>query len=280
MKVTSIQFISSTPDSTDTIEFSFRDPRRLQPYNVRAMVGLDADEIVPKFYLGSNNSKFYEMSLPKKEIVVRIELNPNPATGESYSDLRDALYKKIAAWRSGTVMFVFKNGNTNVAFIQGHVTKFEAAHFSETPEVQITVLCRYPYLLAYDRTNLDVSGLNEASTVIIDNESTAPHGMAFKLNVLATRSQFKIFEPTNLDWSLTAVPFGGFLAGDEIYLSSEAENKYFYMVRAGITYPLASVISAGSVFPMIFPGENTYAIENPTSFSWAEISYYRTYWGV
>lgn len=280
MKVTSVLLISEYSDTEESIEFSFRDSRRLQPYNVKAIVGLDADEIIPKFYLGSNNSKFYSLALAKREVVVRVELNPSFDDGETHSDLRDALYKKIASWRTGLIGLAFKNGADIVAFVQGHVVKFEASHMTQNPEVQITISCKEPLLRAPERTIVDVSAFNEALIVLTDDESTAPHGMQFQVDVLATRSQFKLTDPTNLSWSLTVVPFGGFLNGDSIFFSSELDNKYFYMTRASVVYHLASVISPGSVWPVMFPGDNSFALENPTSFNWAAISYYHTYWGV
>jgi hypothetical protein len=52
MKITNIDLLSS--DDTLVANFSFRDPGTINPYIVKEIVGLDADEIVPKFYGVSN----------------------------------------------------------------------------------------------------------------------------------------------------------------------------------------------------------------------------------
>ncbi len=90
-------------NSSDVCVLSFRDPTHANPYNVKEIIGLDADEIVPRFYGGSGNSKFYNLLLEKREIVIRVELNPKFGEFETFSDLRDKLYRLIASSRTGII---------------------------------------------------------------------------------------------------------------------------------------------------------------------------------
>jgi hypothetical protein len=279
MKLTSVEL--HPKNSSEVAVLSFRDPRRANPYNVKAITGLDADEIVPRYYGGSLGSeKFHNLSLKKRTIVVRIGLNPSFANGKSFSDLRDAIYKVIHSSRTGTLGLQFKNGANVIAAISGFVTKLEAPLFNKEPEVQITVQCDEPMLKAPARINVDVTGLSTANAVITDDISTAPHGFLFTANVLANTASMTIVDPDDLTWALEVIPPGGFLLGDVIHFSSELNNKYLYLVRGGSTYYLADVIVPSSVWPIFFPGENKLQISPSIKFAWASIEHYPTYWGV
>ena len=80
MRVTGIEFIS---DDVEIMTVSLRMPQYDDKYLAKAIVGLDAAEILPKFYgFGlANKERFYEYNLPPREIVVRVCLlytSPSP----------------------------------------------------------------------------------------------------------------------------------------------------------------------------------------------------------
>lgn len=280
MKVTSLELQWGLNQSKPPVVLSFRDPKRLSPYNVKGITGLDADEIIPQFYLGGFTEKFYQLSMMKREIVVLLQLNPNFNNGESYSDLRDNLYKMISAHRTGIVKLVFKEGSTEKAYLTAHIIKFEAPQFNKVHEVQITLRCVSPWLYGMNEVVVSGAGLSEAAANIPDNESTAPHGFRWQINVLATRSTFIMNDPTDESWIFQFSPQYGLLNGDQLLFSSEPDNKYVRLVRAGVTYGMADVIHFGSTFPILFPGDNNFAIDSPSSFNWIGAWYTHAYWGI
>lgn len=280
MRVTSVEIHPA--NSANAIELSFRDPRRLNPYNVKAIVGLDADEITQHYYggSGSENAAYYELSLKKREIVVRIELNPSFLGGESYSDLRDNLYRLISSSRTGMVQLQFKDGDDVVASISGFVSKFESPHFAKTQEVQITIGCENPLLRSPDPIITDVSGLDPALTTVTDSLSTAPHGFTLGLNVLANIMHVIISDPGDSNWMFDVFLTPYFIPGDVIHLSSEYNNKAAYLDRSGTIIQLGNNIMPTSVWPILFPGDNNFELAEPASLEWDYINYYPTYWGV
>lgn len=277
MRLTSVEIHPA--NSSNFAVLSFQDFRRQNPYNVKTIIGLDADEITSRYY-GGSASKFYNLSLLKRDIVIRIELNPRFALNESYSDLRDSMYKMIASSRSGILDIHFKNGVNTIAKLSGFVKKFEAPHFTQTPELQLTIECKDPLLKAPTRTTVDVTGLDPALTTIQDNLSTAPHGFMFEVSFLGALATFSIADPNDASWVFEVSPAGGFLIGDILHFSSEQGEKFIYIERGLDTIYLADVITSGSVWPILFPGDNVFAIENPASVQWDAISYCATYWGV
>ena len=264
---------------------SFRDPAARNPYLARAIIGLDADEIVSRFYAVSSQSKqkYYNLTLEQRDIVIRIQLNPQFST-QSYSELRDNLYKMIASSRTGLIELRFNNKTGSVAHVYGYIKKFEAGHFNEQPEVQITMECDDPILRGVDRVEPITVPTRLSSATITDDLSTAPHGFIFDVTFDQPSPSFIIEESATPEWAFTVTPgvIGsgtGFLAFDHLFYSSESGNKYLYMVRGGNTIQLVDKILHGSVWPILFPGDNFFDSADE-EFTWNHVSYFPAYWGI
>jgi len=290
MRLTSIELHPAA--STSVCEFSFRDPGAENPYNIKKITGLDADEIQP-IYLGQLQSaagvKFYDMDLRKRDIVFRISLNPRVSENETYSSLRDDVYRTIASSRTGVIEVQFKNGDDVVAVTSGSVTKIETEHFDADPEVVITISCRNTTLISPTPTVVDVSSADSYEFTVVDDVSTAPHGFEFGIKLLTNASEMTLEESVGTEVvSYVLRPVDPFLAGDVINISSIRGNRYVYIYRGGVTIPIAESVMHGSVWPILFPGETTFALKNPpvnpnspfSPFEWDSLVHYRTYWGV
>jgi hypothetical protein len=281
MKITSIEIHPA--GSSDICVMSFRDPRRLNPYNVKGISGLDADEIVSKFYgaSGDSSQRYYNLTVPKRDIGILVELNPIFEDNESYSELRDGLYKMIASSRTGLVQIIFKDGLTSVAGLSGYIKKMEAGVFTKNPEVSMTIECSDPMLKALERVELDVEDFGPPSVNIPDTLSTAPHGFTFELEFTAPVAAFGMSDLTPIEWAFAVAPNGGFLTGDVLHFSSEYNNKYLYIMRALTQIHIADKIAAGSNWPVLFPGDNEFQVYIlGDDYTWLSIAHYPTYWGV
>lgn len=276
MKLTSIDLYSN---DNQVAALSFKDPMSKNPYIAQQVTGLDADEIVPKFY-GTNlagTTNYTELAINKREVVLLVALNPKFSQGKSYSDLRDDLYRGIAASRDGTVQIRLKNGTHTVGALTGFVTKFETGLFSKTPQAQITIRCDAGMIRALDEVHLDVEYIS-TDTTIPDALSTAPHGMKFSLSFDAPSASFVVRDATAPDWSFTVTY--SFLAGDVLYFSSAYDGRYVYIDRSGTDIYLVDKISVGSSWPMMFPGANDLQFIADGAITFLTYSYYPTYWGV
>jgi len=278
MKVTSIELHPT--GSSEHCVLSFRNPQLNYSYNVKSIVGLDADEIVARYYgSGSDGTtKMYELSLEKRDLVFQIGLNPAFENYESYSGLRDAIYRMISASRTGKLEVQFKNGNSKVASLEGFVKKFESPHFERTQEIKLTVECDDPILKSDP-----VSGVIEDVDIdlinIQDDVSTAPHGMTFDVTIDAVMDSFLIKDPTDI-WSFEVAPVGGFLVGDQLTLSSQKSDRYVTLTRASVTTHIADKIVTGSHWPIIFPGSNKFHILDYDDITPGDVVYRHSYWGV
>lgn len=281
MKITGVELAAG---DTSAFTFQLTNVPQSDKYFVRAVVGLDADEIIHKFHTfgASSKKKFFNFTLPDRTVILRIGLNPNYSVNETFSDIRDDLYRAISANRSGMVDLYLLSAGGIAAVISGFFTKFEVPHTSETPEVQITIYCDNPILRAINPMVLDDTTLASSNPVnISDNLSTAPHGLVMEVAFTATTSQFTVQDvETDPEWVFEVTPSGGFLSGDILYLSSEYGNKKLYMDRSSTITPLMDRITPNSIWPIIFPKSNGFHFPEIANFDWVNVTHYPAYWGV
>src|SRR5690349_21020947 len=181
-------------------------------YLIKAMSGIDADQLIPRFYAFGESSGFgmFDVGMPARDIVIRIVLNPSIVLDESFSELRDILYRSIASSRNPMLRLEFSNGGSKISDISGFMTKFEAGLFSQVPEVQLTIHCDDPFFRGVVSTTYEPDEL-AASFVIPDSLSTAPHGFAMQVEFNASLDSFAIQDSTpSPEWVFTVTPPGGF----------------------------------------------------------------------
>lgn len=260
------------------MSFNVAGPDNLNSYVLKGITGLDAEEITPLFYGQGEetNTKFYDMVLQPREIGILIGLNPNYRLNLTAGDLRGDLYKAIASSRSGLIQLRFMDNEVAVATISGFIIKLEGPVSTKEPQVQLTIRCDNPIFTSLDVMNQIVTGLSETAPLLIDPISTAPHGFKFKLTFTGSVNPFIIQDP-NDDW-VFQINYA-FLSGDELYFSSVNGDKYIYRIRSAVTLHLMDVIETGSVWPILFPGENQFEI-NTSSFDWNEVYWNDTHWGI
>lgn len=286
MKLSSIELHPA--NSSDACVMSFKDPSGLNPYNVKEILGLDAEEILNERYMGFNDIQLSEVYLLRREPVILVQLNPNFRLGQTYSSLRDALYRMIWTSRRELVQLLFKDGVDSIAAVNGVISKFETTQFSDTQTVKITIKCEEPLLKAVANVSALIPASNPLNLSVNDTKSTAPHGFAFQLEILKDTPSLLVGSPgvgTNYGMLINPSLLGGFQVGDVLHGSSEHGNKYLYVVRGGIQISLLDAVEFNSSWPVIFPGANTLFAKNPNDLlkivaKWVSITYYPTYWGV
>jgi len=289
MKVTNVDLYCSC--SEHVLNLSYRDPASTNKYNVKSIYGLDADEIISSYYASGSisNDPFYTMASPKRDIVVRLVLNPDYQAGETVSDLRDRLYRAISSNRTGVVELRFKDGAVEQASVKGFVSKFEAAHFSEVPELQMTITCQDPMLRAPLDEIISGESLNQVSPWFQDLVSTAPHGATFIFKVVAVANsiEFTQFTESGIDpdWSFKILPpitatETTFINDDLVYISSINKQRSVSLIRGVNKIQLADKIQPFSVWPAIFPGNNQFTIIESTKYKLHEINHRHSFWGV
>lgn len=281
MRLTALSLFS---DLEEAMRFDLRSVGANSKYIVRSMVGIDAEELTPRFSGFSKDGKkrFYDFKLKPREIVMRIVLNPKFRVNEGYSDLRDNIYKAISATRTGEVKLQFHSGAATIAETYGHIIRMVVAHFEQTPELHITVKCNDPMLRGINPVHMVDADIPTVNPIVIaDNSSTAPHGFHIVLTFTATTAAFTLQdEATDPEWDFKITPASSFLSGDVLHISSEFNNKQVYMIRSAVTTHLMDKVDPTSAWPLIFPGFNQFHFVNMANIDLDEITYTPAYWGV
>jgi hypothetical protein len=218
-----------------------------------------------------------------KELVLKVGLNPG--LGQSYSTLRDDLYKFI----SRTVYVKLMNDSMVIAQIIGHIKHFDAVHFSNQPEIEMTIECQDGEFSAPSSIDIPLTTLNTLTPIINYEDGTAPTGLdlQFTYTAVGVGTGFTIFNHSRV-WYIGAdqvfnefkltYPFN---TGDIITISTQPKKKRITLLRGATTYDLAGYINGGAVWPRLYPGVNSFEWSFASTWMhWDKASYIPKYWGV
>ena len=283
MNITSVGLYSG---ENEIANFDFQDPNSDNPYLARSILGLDAPDIISKFYGFSttNRDRLYDFSMDPKEVVIRVVLRPQKAIGETYSSLRDRLYRAISSYRGGEIDIRFNTGVAWFAYLRGIISKFEAPLFSKSPEVQLTINCEDPIIRGFNASHLtqDSSPSGLEPFVVVDALSTAPHGFQIEVTLTDDMSSFAIVDRLAIgpaaDWEFRLVyPFE---TGDIINVNSQTGERAVTVKRGTDITPIADRIAPDSVWPILFPGTNYLTFSSPSDMTLEYVEFTPEFWGV
>lgn len=278
MRITDIELYSSR--SVNAISCSLREAPPEDKYYVKDITGLDAEELIPKYYAAGlvTKPKYYDFGMKPRLIGMKFILNPNFKLDETVGDLRDAIYRIVSASRTGKVTLNLNASGTTMARTSGFITKFEATYFTDKPELQITIQCDDPMLRGINSVVYDDELKQVSPMILIDTLSTAPHGFTLQATFKAASPTFTIqSEATNPEWKFSVTPAGGFVNGNVLMFSSEQGNKYLYISNVAW---LMDKIYLTSVWPIMFPGSNTFHIPEIATLTLNRVEFTPAYWGV
>lgn len=284
MRITHVDI--SPEGSSEIISLSLNSPSPYDPYLVKSITELDANELSSLYYGKSSDStkRFYETSLSKREPVITLSLNPS-LTNQSlntYSKLRDNLYRCVSSSRTGLVSLIFKNKEESVSMLSCRIGNIETDHFSPTQEVAITFVTEKPYFRSLSRVEARPDLYkNLYSFSVTDNLSTSPHGVIFELELREAGKIFEISPPyTSIqpDWKFRLNRTNNFSVGTVFTISSETDNKKVVGQLGPNPVGMADLVATNSVFPIIFPGENQFKTNLKVHVKSAR--FYYTYWGI
>lgn len=216
-----------------------------------------------------------------RDVAFRIGLNPQ--LGQSYSELRDDLYKLI----SRTVFVKLMNGSKIVAQATGFIREFDSVHFSNLPEIQVIIECQDGAFSAPASIAIPIATLGTLTPVINYEEGTAPAGMDLQFTVTTNHSGFSITEYSKF-WAVGGADVHNaftitfaFLTGDVVNLSTHPKKRRLTVTRAGVTTDLAGYLNAGAIWPKLYTGVNAFTWTFASSWmTWNVASYTPRFWGV
>jgi hypothetical protein len=217
----------------------------------------------------------------RRDIVLRI--GTRPGLGQTHNELRDDLYKLI----SRSVLVKFMNDAEVTAQAKGFVSKFETVHFTNQPEVQLTIECRDGDLVSPMAIDIPFASLAADSPIINYSEGTAQTGLDLQFSVDSSVAGFS-FSEFGKAWHLGTEDVHNLfhvtyplIADDVITLGTTTRYKRLTLLRGVVEYDLAGYINPGAVWPKLYPGVNIFDWDiTSTWMTWISASYTPRYWGV
>ena len=272
MYITAIRLIG-----LDTVEFPVTEARPTDPYIIKNADGLGPSEVDVSIQNTLNAGGYYQgRKTQLKEIVLQVGLNPNYNADENVSDLRTVLYGLLTPGAKDEVRIEILDFEDVLAYITGHVKKFEITPFSPTPEVQITISCIQQYWIDPELTNIDLSKLDKAAPVIT-NTGTAPTGFYMSILFTAAVSKWVLSTQTGLKMQFNYA----FAAGDYLFFTTHPGERGIWLQSGsnGAVYNIIYALSSDSTWLMLHGGDNQFLTDSQT-FDWEQVNFTPHYWGI
>lgn len=180
-----------------------------------------------------------------RNIVITMDLNPNPALGETVSGMRKMLYKAFMDPQPNAdhLKFVFYDEDNNELYTVGYAEKFETDIFDVETLCQVSLICPDPFLRDNEETLLTNDG--GWLTVPFDYDGSAETGFEAYIMVTSATSDLRL-EVNGIEMILDR----SFVAGDSIYISTNRGSR-------AITLAFASDLGSE---PSYYNTETTYDI--------------------
>lgn len=219
-----------------------------------------------------------------RQIIMRVGLQPDWDVGQTAEQVRANLYNLLTPRFGNPVKVQLMLNDVVVGVAQGDISRFEVVIFSKDPEVQITLDCDYPYLLApavqYQTPIKTVIGGMTALDIV--NDGTAPAGFFLGIKFLApVTGSLQLLEdaPFGLRMSLHNVSFA---ANDSVTFNTAAGTRGVHKVTpSGVSTTLLNNLDGASAWLQLYGGNNRLLINN-TNFDWYFTGFSHTpaHWGV
>jgi hypothetical protein len=222
-----------------------------------------------------------------RNIVLTLGFRPDVPSGKSVSILRDEVYRYFMP--KSYVTLTFERLGQPTVRISGMVEKLEPNHFSNDPEVQVSILCADPNFRAttptvVTGTCLQASDNNAGNYTLIDYAGNVPTGVALTIEgntaSLADSWHLVTAAPLIQDFYIYAYVLTN--TNDVLYSSIDGE-KYF---KDSGNDSLLNRVVDGSDWIKLHPGSNLFAFaaENLTIASndrptWT-MTYYARFGGI
>lgn len=259
------------------IDLPFFGLRPSYPYILKAADGLGPPEI--DVFLSKG---FYQGRQPHdREIVIRVGLNPNYAVGQTAATMRNTLYGLLTPGGTDSIKVQLMNGPQVVVQTVGYVSKIEIVPFSKDPEVQITIECTTPYLLAPAATTLGLTDLGTPdASFAVTYPGTVNTGLYVEVifNTDLSASSWALFSGGNSTKPKMQINYD-FKDGDKLMIDTREGQRSIKRTRGVSTINLLYALSTDSVWAELHPGITTFW-PSSSRFNWGKVIFTARYWGI
>lgn len=263
---------------------------------IRKITGLNPPEI--DLFIGeySRDGGIYQgRRVGNRNIVLTLDLNPNPALGETISGLRRMLYKALVdpLVEADYLKLNFYHDDDEVWYTVGYTEKFETEPFDIETMVQVSLICPDPYLRNNEMTVLTQPAPGW-TTVPFEYDGSAETGFSLEAhintptNVLVIENNPVTSDPLSPDYYKgRMIVERSFSNGDIVRLSTVRGSRSITVSPAAIpdlNLSILSNLTPKSPWLELHSQDNTMKIYGTDSSNIVagiqELRYSSAHWGV
>lgn len=248
---------------------------------VRKVTGLNPSSV--DLFIGDysrDGGSYQGRRVGDRNVVLTIDLNPNPALGETISGLRELLYKVFLdpLVDADHVELVLRSDDGRVRNLYGYTEKIETEVFDIETMVQISMICPDPYIRDVDETVL-TNPIGTWITVPFTYGGSAEAGFVAEIIISADTPTLTINNNGQ-----TMVVNHSFMAGDTVYLNTSRGERDITYVRDGVIYPLIAKLTPQSRWMELHSQSNSLNVYGASTIDLIAgvktLAYRASYWGV
>lgn len=268
---------------------------------IRQITGLNPPDI--DLFIGeySRDGGLYQgRRVGNRNVVMTLDLNPNPALGETIAGLREMLYKafvdplvdadyvKLNLYDDNNLQYGYSEPRTR--YVVGYTEKFETEIFDVETMAQISLICPDPYLR--DEFQTVLTHPSGWTTVPFKYTGTAETGFEATITITAPTDVLTLTNNsvTDNDWDSNfhrgrMILTREFEIGDEVMIRTIRGERRITVTPAGGT-EVSAVANLSPLSPWLelHSQANTMRVygETPADYvaSIRDLRYTQSYWGI
>lgn len=199
---------------------------------IKKVTGLDPPD--RNLFIGdySQDGGIYQgRRVGKRNVVITLDLNPNPALGETAATLRDLLHRAFIDPQvdGDYIKLVLKDENNRMIYLVGYCEKFEGEIFDKETMCQISLICPDPYL----RDNTDTVLVQSTGWVQVPftYQGSAETGFIVRIYVTSPTTSITLYNNGKV---MQLVNPAGYGIGDIIIVNTIRGQRSITLTRAAV----------------------------------------------
>ena len=282
MKMDKLRIIGPT-----VVDFPIVGAEASGPFVLKSVEGLGPPDITVHLARTTLQKASYQGTTPTlKQLIILIGLQPDWNTGQTPEELRTILYGLLTPRYNQLLKIQVMHGGAVLGYVEGQVSKLEAAIFVKDPAVQITIDCDDSYWLrdavVQEPAQSTVGGVRNFT---VENEGTAPAG--FRMGVVLrdhvgttltlsdTNPLGQKFQVDGIDWQ----------SGDKFVIDTRSGSRGVWRGPGGgaLVSVLNNMNASVSEWIQLYGGNNELQLNTATAFDWDpayKFLHQPAFWGV
>ena len=247
---------------------------------IRKVTGLNPPDL--DLFIGDyarDGGTYQGRRVGNRNVVLTMDLNPNPALGETISGLRNLLYKTFVdpLVDADYIQLVMHDDDGSERYLVGYTEKFETEIFDVETMAQVSVICPDPYIR--DNTETVLTHPTGWATVPFVYKGTAETGFEVQIQINAATNTLTLSNNGR-----TMVISHPFVQNDIVTIITRRGERDIILTRSSVSTPLIAKLSLASKWLELHSQTNEMKVYGAAPANLIAVvkslKYTTSYWGI